>query len=228
MFIDSIKSWSEEDQPREKLMAKGPQALSDSELIAILLGNGTKNKSAVSLAKEILHNAENDLDRLGRKTISDFKKIKGIGDAKAVIIAAALELGRRRQHHESDIQVLINSKDIFAYIKSFLVDLDHEEFWVIALHKSQKIADKKMLFSGGYDAVVVDTKMVLKFALESNALALVVAHNHPSGNIIPSNHDVAITYKLQQACNLLDIQLVDHIIVGGNDKYYSFYDADKL
>ncbi len=224
VISDSIKSWSQIDRPREKLLINGAHSLTDSELIAILLGKGIKNKSALTLSKELLYTSENCLDVLSKKPVSDIKKIKGVGDAKAVIIAAALEIGRRRQSAENAMKMLSSSKEIFDYIGPLISTLNHEEFWVVLMHKNHRIIDRRMLSSGSYDAVMVDVRMILKYALEFNAVTIAVAHNHPSGNDTPSKSDHSLTKRLKEACDLFNISLVDHVIVAGNTKYYSFFD----
>lgn len=223
-ITDTIKSWSEIDRPREKILMNGSNSLTDSELIAILLGKGIKNKSALTLSKELLQISENNLAILSRKSVSDLKKIKGVGNAKAAIIVAALELGRRRQSSENTMKRLSSSKEIFDYICPLLSDLSHEEFWVIFMHKNHKIIEKRMVGSGGYDAILVDIRIILKYALEYSAVNIAVAHNHPSGNETPSKSDSDLTKRLKDACELCNICLIDHIIVAGNNNYFSFYD----
>jgi DNA repair protein RadC len=225
---DSIKSWPTEDRPRQKLINNGPHALTDSELIAILLGKGTKNKSALTLSKELLQIYDNNLDLIGKKSLTDLKKIKGVGDAKAGIIAAALELGRRRQCSEIAITKLISSRDIFNFIGPHLFDLDHEEFWAILMHKNHRVIDKRLISKGGYDAVLVDVRMILKYAMEYNAVAMAVVHNHPSGNEKPSKSDTELTLKLKDACDLCSIALIDHVVIGSRVNYFSYFDNDLI
>jgi DNA repair protein RadC len=227
-MLDKIKDWAKEDQPRQKLIAKGPQFLTDSELIAVLLGSGTKDKSAVTVGKELLQSSGNNLDTLGRMSMKEIKKIKGVGEARSVVILAALELGRRRQSSSSEKKIIRSSADIFDYIGPLLGDLNHEQFWVILLHKSLQIIESKMLFSGGYDAVIADVRMIMKYAIENNAVAMVVAHNHPSGNTSPSKADIDLTQNIIKACTFLNISLIDHIIVCGNNNFFSFADSDMM
>jgi DNA repair protein RadC len=223
-ITDTIKSLSVIDRPREKIILNGSHSLTDSELIAILLGKGTKNKSALTLSRELLFSSENNLETLSKKSIFDIRKIKGIGDAKASVIAAALELGRRRQSCENSIKRLGSSKEIFDFISPLLSHLNHEEFWAIFMHKNHKIIEKRKVSSGGYDAILVDIRMILKYAIENNAVTIAVAHNHPSGNEMPSKSDRELTKRLKDACELFNIELVDHIIVASAKNYFSFFD----
>ncbi|MBN2275822.1 MAG: DNA repair protein RadC [Bacteroidales bacterium] len=224
----SIKEWAVEDRPREKLMVNGIQSLSHSELIAILIGSGTKNQSAVELARRILSNANNDLDQLGRFTVSDFMKIKGIGKAKAIAIVSALELGRRRKLSESADRIRITSSDnVFEVFYQHLADLPHEEFWILLLNRSNKIIDKRKISQGGIAGTVTDIRMILKFAIDVLASSIIVCHNHPSGNLQPSEADIQITRKIKDAATVMDIALLDHVIVAGK-KYFSFADENLL
>ncbi|AMS27900.1 hypothetical protein AEM51_13630 [Bacteroidetes bacterium UKL13-3] len=224
----SIKHWAEDDRPREKFLQKGRNSLSDAELIAILISTGTKDESAVDLAKNILAATHNNLNELGKFSVNDLTKIKGIGPAKAITIIAALELGRRRKDEDrKERQKLLNSKDCYLYIEPFLVDLPHEEFWVVLLNRANKIIGHKRISEGGVSGTVVDFKIILKYALENLACSIVLAHNHPSGNTVPSQADKTLTQKLKEACNLVDILVIDHIIVG-DKAYYSFSDDGAL
>ena len=224
----SIKEWAVEDRPREKLLVHGIQSLSNSELIAVLIGSGIKNQSAVELARRILSNASNDLDQLGRFTVSDFVKIKGIGKAKAIAIVSALELGRRRKLSESSDRLKITtSGDVYDVFYQHLVDLSHEEFWILLLNRSNRIVEKRKISQGGIAGTVTDIRMILKFAIEALASSIILCHNHPSGNLQPSEADIHITRKLKESSTLMDIQLLDHIIIAGR-RYYSFADENLM
>lgn len=224
----TIKDWAEDDRPREKLRDKGAQQLSNAELLAILLGSGTKTETAVDVAKRVLTIAKNDLTELGKKTLSDFMQVKGIGEARAITIMAALELGRRRRSEKSEepdkITGAADAADIFT---SILGDLPHEEFWVLFLNRGNKIIEKRKVGQGGLSATVVDTRLIAKLAINNLASGIIVAHNHPSGNLQPSSNDKQITNKLNEALALFDITLIDHIIVS-NNKYYSFAEEGLL
>lgn len=225
---DSIKTWPTEDRPRQKLISNGAQTLTDSELLAILIGKGTKSKSALTLSKELLQTYDNNLDAIGKKSLAELKKIKGVGDAKAGIIAAALELGRRRQSSEIAMTKLMSSRDIFNFIGPQLFDLEHEEFWVILMHKNHRVIDKRLIGRGGYDAVLVDVRMIIKCAMEFNAVSIAVVHNHPSGNEQPSKSDTELTMKLKDACELCNIALIDHVVIGNRLNYFSYFDNDLI
>ncbi|MBN1413769.1 MAG: DNA repair protein RadC [Bacteroidales bacterium] len=226
--VKSIKEWAVEDRPREKLLAKGTQSLSNSELIAILIGSGTKNQSAVELARRILSNAGNDLDQLGRFSVADFMKIKGIGRAKAISIVSALELGRRRKDSESaDRMKITSSDDVFKTLYPHLADLSHEEFWILLLNRSNKIIEKRKISQGGIAGTVTDVRMILKSAIEVLASSIILCHNHPSGNLQPSEADIQITQKLKDSAHIMDIRLLDHIIIAGK-QYYSFADENLI
>lgn len=224
-----IKSWAEDDRPREKLIEKGRHSLSDAELIAILIGSGTRKESAVELARRILKEAgSNDLNTLAKLTVNDLIKFNGIGEAKAVSIVAALELGRRRKDADVvTVQKISSSKDAFGFIHSQLLDIPHEEFWVILLNRANKIIRKELVSKGGISGTVVDSRLVFKPAIENLASGIILCHNHPSGNINPSIEDVKLTAKLVEAGRLLEISVLDHIIVTNNG-YYSFADEGKL
>jgi len=224
----SIKTWAIEDRPREKLLTKGINSLSNAELISILIRAGSKNESAVELSKKILINANNNLNQLGKLSVNDLKKYKGIGEAKAISIIAALELGKRRKVEEVvNKQKISNSNDIFDIYKSLLGDLQHEEFWVLYLNNAHKIIDNQKLSEGGITATTIDIRLLLKTALEKLATAIILCHNHPSGNINPSNDDINITKKIKESAKIMDIKLLDHIIVTDNN-YYSFADEGIL
>lgn len=224
----SIKNWSEDDQPREKLMLKGRSALSDAELIAILIGSGSREESAVGLSKRILAKAENNLSELGRLSIKDLMEFKGIGEAKAVTIAAALELGRRRGSGEAlQRQVITSAQDAFKVMQPIIGDLAHEEFWIIFLNNSNKILKTDQISKGGITGTLVDVRMVMKTALQLSAVGMILAHNHPSGSLKPSMADKQLTAKLKSAGQSLDIQVLDHIIVT-QKAYFSFADEAIL
>ena len=224
----SIKNWSIDDRPREKLIYKGINSLSNAELIAILIGSGNKNETAVDLSKTILSKANNNLNELGKLTINDFKSFNGIGDAKAITIIAALELGRRRKLTEAVNKTKIaSSKDIFNIFQPILSDLPYEEFWVLCLNRFNKIIGKHKISQGGITGTVIDVKIILKLAVNELASSIILCHNHPSGNITPSSNDKKITDKLIKASDYLDIKILDHIIVA-DDKYFSFADKNLI
>ena len=223
-----ITDWAVEDRPREKLAIKGTSSLSDAELLAILISSGTRNKSAVDLGRELLNLVNNNLNSLGKLSIADLKKIRGIGQARAVIIAAALELGRRRKLAEIPAARQIKcSKDAAEIFQPVLGDLSHEEFWILYLNRSNKVIEKMKLSHGGISGTVTDVRLVMKRAVECLASGIIVCHNHPSGNTNPSESDNKITRKIREAGNLMDIQLLDHLIVTEKD-YYSYADNGML
>jgi len=223
-----ITDWAVEDRPREKLIQKGTSSLSDAELLGILISSGTKDKSAVDLGRELLTLANNNLNILGKLAIADLKKLHGIGTARAVTIAAALELGRRRKLAESPEVVQIKcSKDVADIFQPILSDLAHEEFWILFLNRSNKVINRMKLSQGGISGTVTDVRMVMKKAIEYLASGIIVCHNHPSGNLNPSDSDSKITRKIKEAGNLMDIQLLDHLIISDKD-YYSFADNGLL
>ena len=224
----SIKNWAADDRPREKLTAKGAAALSNSELIAILINNGSKDKSAVDLAKEILKLSSDNLNELGKLSLKDFQKIKGIGIAKAITIAAALELGRRRQAAETlNKPVVQTSKEIAQYLKAILKDFKYEVFAVLFLNKACKVNHFEIISKGGIDSTIVDPRIILKKALEEDATYIVLSHNHPSGSLKPSRADEELTKKIKEAAKYFDIKVIDHIIVS-EEGYYSFADDGLL
>ncbi|MEO6454851.1 MAG: DNA repair protein RadC [Ginsengibacter sp.] len=224
----SIKNWAIDDRPREKLFTKGPAALSDSELLAILINTGNKNKSAVELAKDILSLGKNNLNELGKLSVKDLMKIKGIGEAKAITVSAALELGRRRQASLSLLKSVIKSShDIAEYLRITLKDNQSEVFAVVFLNKANKINNFEIISRGGITGTVADPRVILKKALESDATSLVLCHNHPSGNLKPSKADEELTIKIKEAAKYFDIRVMDHIIVS-EDGYYSFSDEGLL
>jgi len=220
----SIKNWSESDQPREKLMMKGKTALSDAELIAILLGSGSRDESAVELSKRILLSCENSLIELSKMTLNDLQKFKGIGEAKAITIAAALELGRRRRGAEVvEKKTIRTSRDAFEIIQMHIGDSLYEQFIVLFLSRSHQIVKTQIISEGGVTGTVVDPKKIFKFAFDYNAVSIVLGHNHPSGSVKPSTNDIDLTKKIKQAGKLLEIGVLDHIIVG-TENYFSFAD----
>jgi DNA repair protein RadC len=219
-----IKSWAEEDRPREKLSGQGRRALTDAELIAILIGSGSRDESAVELSKRVLHHYENDLNKLGKASIAELCKFKGIGEAKAISIIAALEIGRRRNDTESkEPESIGSSKDTYNIMRRHLIDLNHEEFWILLTSRSQKVVGKELISKGGISETVVDPKIIFSLALQHQASNIFLIHNHPSGNLKPSHSDLSLTKRLADAGRLLDIKILDHIII--TDKgYYSFAD----
>jgi DNA repair protein RadC len=224
----SIRNWAVEDRPREKMLASGTQGLSDAELIALLIGSGTRSISAVDLARQILHMAGNSLDKLGKYSIADLKKIKGIGQARAISIVAALELGRRRKVADNLNEIKITgSADVFTMMHPILSDLAYEEFWVIFLNRSNKVISKRKISQGGITGTVTDIRLILKNALESLATSLILCHNHPSGNLQPSEADISITRRLKESSTLMDIALLDHLIIAGKT-YFSFSDENLI
>jgi len=224
----SIKQWAKDDRPREKLLSKGPAALSNSELLAILILNGSGGKSAVELAQDVLRLGKDNLNELGKLSIKELTKIKGIGEAKAIAIAAALELGRRRQAVASlDKPIVTSSADVATYLQASLRDYRHEVFAVIYLNRSNKINDFKIISEGGITGTVADPRIILKKALEQDAVSIILCHNHPSGSLKPSRADEELTFKIKEAAKYFDIKVLDHLIVS-DDGYYSFADEGIL
>ena len=219
-----ITNWSEDDKPREKLMLKGKSALSDAELIAILIGSGSRSESAVDLSKRILASVDNNLNALGKLSISQLMTFKGIGEAKAISIIAALELGRRRRSEDAvELKKVTSSKVIFEIMQPIIGELPHEEFWIIYMNNSNKVISKSQLSKGGITGTLVDVRIVFKTALEMGATALILCHNHPSGTLVPSDADKQITRKLKLAGESLEIKVLDHLIVT-EASYFSFAD----
>jgi DNA repair protein RadC len=219
-----ITDWAVEDRPREKMIQYGTMALSDAELLGILISSGTREKSAVDLGRELLMTVNNNLNALGKLTIADLTRISGIGNARAVTIVAALELGRRRKLSEiPDVSQIKCSKDVADIFHPILADLSHEEFWVLFLNRSNRVINRMKLSQGGISGTVTDVRLVMKKAVEYLASGIIVCHNHPSGNLNPSESDSNITKKIRDAGSLLDIQLLDHLIISDKD-YYSFAD----
>ena len=225
---NSIKNWPIDDRPREKMQAKGATALSNSELLAILINNGNKEKSALQIAKDILQVGQNNLDELGKLTLNDLQKVKGIGVAKAITIAAAMELGRRRTNSDFlNKNVVRSSGEIANYLKTVLKDHPHEVFAVLFLNRANKILHFEIVSSGGLTGTVADPRIILKKALETGATSIVLSHNHPSGSLKPSRADEELTQKIRQAATYLDIKVIDHIIVS-DEGYFSFADEGLL
>ncbi|WP_339916999.1 RadC family protein [Yeosuana marina] len=224
----SIKNWSQDDQPREKLLYKGKAILSDAELVAILIGSGNREESAVDLSKRILASVGNNLSELGKLSIKQLMTFKGIGEAKAITIAAALELGRRRRGEDAlQKKKITSSASVFELMQPIIGELQHEEFWIIYLNNSNKVIHKNQLSKGGITGTLVDVRLVLKQALEVGAIGLILAHNHPSGTLKPSEADKQITNKLKLASESLDIKVLDHLIVTEKN-YFSFADENIL
>tara|TARA_R100000306_G_scaffold1332_2_gene3605 strand:- start:30350 stop:31048 length:699 start_codon:yes stop_codon:yes gene_type:complete len=224
----SIKNWSEDDRPREKLLHKGRTGLSDAELIAILIGSGSREESAVSLSQRILASAENNLNQLGKLTIKDLMKFKGIGEAKAITIAAALELGRRRRAGEAlNRKKITSSQSVFELMQPIIGELPHEEFWIVYLNNSNKVLQTSQLSKGGITGTLVDVRLAFKNALQLGAVAIILAHNHPSGTLKPSQPDIKLTQKLKTAGESLDIKVLDHLIIT-EKAYFSFADESMM
>ena len=224
----SIKLLADDDKPREKFLLKGKNALSDSELLAIIMNSGNREETAVELARRILKSVNNDWNQLSLLTVKDLMKFKGVGQVKAISIATALEIGRRRLSQESVEKTNISgSKDAFLMLQPYLSDLRTEEFWILFLNQSNKVIEKMKLFSGGINQSVVDIRVLYKSALDAFATGIIVAHNHPSGNLKPSQEDITITKKIDEAGKLLNIQLLDHLIIN-QKSYFSFADEGMI
>jgi len=224
----TIKSWAEDDRPREKLVTKGRLSLSDAELLGILLASGNKNETAVQLAQRILKENKNSINELAKLQVNDLKKFKGVGEAKAVTIAAALEIGRRRADEAMEEKTKISSsKNAYSILKSKLSDLPHEEFWVLFMTRSNTVIKTECISRGGVSGTVVDVRLILKPAIECLASSIILAHNHPSGNLKPSAEDIHLTKKIKEASKLVDMSLQDHLIVG-DLAYFSFADEGIL
>mgnify|MGYP003684711647 CR=1 FL=1 len=224
----SIKAWNEDDRPREKLMLKGRIALSDAELIAILIGSGSRQESAVSLSQRIMASVENNLSELGKASITQLKQFKGIGEAKAITIVAALELGRRRRGQEAlERKKITSSESAFELLQPIIGDLPHEEFWAIFLNNANKVLQTLQLSKGGITGTIVDVRLTLKTALQLGAVGMILAHNHPSGTLKPSQADKQLTKKLMLAGESLDIKVLDHLIIT-EKAYFSFADEQLL
>lgn len=224
----TIKQWNEEDRPREKLVLKGINSLSDAELIAILIGSGNRKESAVELSKKILSHFNNNLNQLAKTTLNDLQKFNGIGEAKAISIITALEIGKRRRLEKAlEIPKIGCSKDAFEILLPFLGDVVHEEFWVLHLNNSNKVIEKQQISKGGITGTLVDLRIIFKKALELLSTAIILAHNHPSGKLKPSSADCQITQKIKTAAHTLDIKVLDHLIVT-QKAYFSFADEGIL
>jgi DNA repair protein RadC len=226
--MSSIKTWSEDDRPREKFCSKGKSVLSDAELLAILLRSGTGKVNALEVGRQLLQAANGDLNKLAKSSVKQLCNIPGIGKVKAITILAALELGGRKQASESMAASKISgSQDAYHQVKHLLEDLEHEEFWILNLSRNNTIINLICISKGGISGTVVDPKIIFNQALEVKSSGIILFHNHPSGNLQPSSQDIALTQKIQQAGQLLDIQVLDHIIVAGK-RYYSFADEGNM
>lgn len=224
----TIKQWNEEDRPREKLTLKGTSSLSDAELIAILIGSGNRNESAVELSKKILIHFNNNLNQLAKATLNELQKFKGIGEAKAISIVTALEIGKRRRLEKAlEIPKIGCSKDAFEILHPLLGDVVHEEFWVLHLNNSNKVIEKQQISKGGLTGTLVDVRIIFKKALELLSTAVILSHNHPSGKLKPSSTDQQITQKIKNAAQTLDIKVLDHLIIT-QKAYFSFADEGIL
>ena len=224
----SIKDWAEEDRPREKMMEKGEQALSNAELLAILIGSGTSKKSAVELMQEVMQTCDNRLARLSQMSVDELMKFNGIGMAKAVTIKSAAEIARRRTLEKvDDIQSINNCEDTYRVMYPFMRDLQHEEFWALLMNNNSKLLKKVRLSSGGLSSTSVDVRMLLKEAILANATQIIICHNHPSGSLRPSQDDMNITERVKAAAKVLQMRLADHLIIT-DGKYYSFFQEGKL
>ncbi|WP_431164799.1 RadC family protein [Tenacibaculum halocynthiae] len=224
----AIKSWSQDDRPREKLLLKGKNTLSDAELIAILISSGNREESAVDLSKRILQSVSNNLNNLSKLSIEELMRFKGIGEAKATTIVTALEFGKRKQFEKKQqISKITSSFDVAKIMQPIIGDLEHEEFWVLYLNNSNKILAKHQISKGGLTATLVDVRIIFKKALELFAVGLILCHNHPSGKLIPSNSDIELTKKIKKATITLDLKLLDHLIIT-EKAYFSFADEGVL
>lgn len=224
----SIKNWSENDRPREKLLVNGSSALSDAELIAILIGSGSREMSAVELSRLILNHAGNSLDKLGKLSVKELMKFKGIGEAKAITITAAMELGKRRASEIPISKPVITcSDDAFNVLQPIIGDLPHEEFWILYLNNSHKVLAKHQISKGGFTGTMVDTRIVFQKAVEEAAVAMILAHNHPSGKLTPSMDDKRLTQKLIEAGKIMDVKVLDHLIITC-ENFYSFADHNLM
>lgn len=224
----SIKNWEDEDRPREKLLLKGKHTLSNAELIAILLGSGNQDETAVDLSQRILKSVDNNLMGLSRLSVKDLSEFKGIGEAKAISIIAAMELGRRRREEDvMDRKKITSSKDVFEVFQPNMADSQYEEFWILLLNRANKIIGKYQVSQGGVSGTIADPKRIFNLALSNLASGIILCHNHPSGNIKPSEQDIKLTNKIASGAKYMDINLLDHIILG-DENYYSFADDNKL
>jgi DNA repair protein RadC len=223
-----IRNWAEDDRPREKLVLKGRHSMSDAELLAILIGSGTRHESALDLAKTILRLADDNLGELSKLSLPDLVKVKGIGHARAVSILAAMELGRRRNESEVLVRDKIKtSRDAYEIFRSIIGDRPYEEFWIILLNRANKVLKKCNISEGGISGTVVDPKKIFKISLDNHASSIILGHNHPSGVVTPSEADCKITKKLHDAGTMLEVTVLDHLIIG-DSSYYSFADEGAL
>ncbi|MDX1652448.1 MAG: DNA repair protein RadC [Brumimicrobium sp.] len=224
----SIKSWAEDDRPREKMQIKGKSALSNAELLAILLGSGTRTKTAVELGQEILNYSDNSLYKLGKLSERDFTEFSGIGSAKAITLMAAMELGRRRSEEPSpDTFVIKSSEDAYRLIKPYFIDLEHEEFRIVGLSRANKVIKTELISKGGRSGTVADGKLIFKALLDMKASAGILFHNHPSGNLNPSEADIQLTKKMKEFGRMIDLNVLDHLIITDHG-YFSFADRGML
>ncbi len=224
----SIKNLSEDDRPREKLLLNGRSSLSNAEILAILIGSGSREKTAIQLCQEILSDAKNDINILAKKSVKDLMKYKGIGEAKAISIVAALELGRRRKTEIGPPNPKIDSsKSAYLYIKHLFEDLQHEEFYILVLSRSNEVKSHHLISKGGFDATIADGKLIFKIALENAASSIILCHNHPSGNLSPSKSDIELTNKLKKFGQFINLPVLDHLIIADNS-YYSFADHSMI
>ncbi len=224
----ALTTWAVEERPREKVMANGIQYLSNAELLAILLGSGTRHMTAVELARQILKDAGNNLQELGRQGVGELVRIKGVGPAKATSILAAMELGRRRAGVQHSEKVAVKSSEtVYKIFHPLMGDLEHEEFWLLMLNRANRVLGKYKVSQGGLSGTVIDTRIILKKALDNLASSIIVCHNHPSGNKQPSDADVKITGKLKKAAEMLEIKLLDHVIIA-DKSYFSFADEGLI
>ncbi len=222
-----VNKWAEEDRPREKLRSKGRKALTDAELLAILLGSGSRNETVLELAQRILRDHNNNLDILSRLSIDQLMQYKGIGEAKAITVIAALELGNRIRTFKASLQKITSSKTAFEYLHGILGQNNHEEFHILLLNRSNHVIRPVKISEGGFSGTLVDPKKIFKIALENAASSIILSHNHPSGNIQPSQEDIRLTKRIVDAGKILTLEVLDHIIIGGNN-YYSFADAGEI
>ncbi len=223
-----IKSWAEEDRPREKLLNKGKSVLSDAELIAVLIGSGTRSISAVDLAKIILNDAKNNLNSLAKFSVKELMKFKGIGEAKAISIVSALELGRRRKETHQEKRIKIScSQNVYDEMKPALLDQKLEQFWLVLLNRANYVVQKIQISTGGISGTVADPKVIFKYGLDNHASSIILVHNHPSGNLKPSEADIKLTAKLKGAGKLLEMPVIDHLIFT-DQGFFSFADQNYL
>ncbi|MFL5765486.1 MAG: DNA repair protein RadC [Bacteroidia bacterium] len=223
-----IKYWAEEDRPREKLLEKGRNVLTEAELIAILIGSGSRSETALELSKRILASVGNDLNHLGKLSVKELTKFKGMGDAKSISVIAALELGRRRKETEiSKKEKITSSQDVYDLMRPMMLDLPHEEFWMLILNRANLVVKREMISRGGVAGTVVDSRIIFKAAIENYASSIIICHNHPSGNLKPSDADVKVTKSIRDAGKIMEIPLLDHIIITENG-FYSFADEGAL